>query len=33
VHIVSAAGVDSWDRLPKDAVAKQLIAKVADVLR
>lgn len=33
VHIVSAAGVDSWERLPKDAVAKQLIAKVADVLR
>lgn len=33
VHIVSADGVDSWERLPKDAVAKQLIAKVADVLR
>jgi phosphopantothenoylcysteine decarboxylase / phosphopantothenate---cysteine ligase len=33
VHIVSAAGVDSWERLPKDAVAKQLIAKVADALR
>lgn len=33
VHIVSATGVDSWERLPKDAVAKQLIAKVADVLR
>ncbi len=33
VHIVSATGVDSWERLPKDAVAKQLIAKVADALR
>ena len=33
VHIVSADGVDSWDRLPKEAVARQIIAKVVDVLR
>jgi phosphopantothenoylcysteine decarboxylase/phosphopantothenate--cysteine ligase len=33
VHLVTAAGVDSWDRLPKDAVARQIIAKVADALR
>lgn len=33
VHIVSNSGVDSWERLPKDAVAEQLITKVADVFR
>jgi phosphopantothenoylcysteine decarboxylase/phosphopantothenate--cysteine ligase len=33
VHLVTANGVDSWDRLPKDAVARQIIAKVADALR
>lgn len=33
VHLVTASGVDSWDRLPKDAVARQIIAKVADALR
>jgi phosphopantothenoylcysteine decarboxylase/phosphopantothenate--cysteine ligase len=33
VHLVTAAGVDSWDRLPKDAVARHIIAKVADALR
>jgi phosphopantothenoylcysteine decarboxylase / phosphopantothenate---cysteine ligase len=32
VHLVTAAGVDSWERLPKDAVAKRIIAKVADAL-
>ncbi len=32
VHIVNATGVDSWDRLPKDAVAKQIMRKIADVL-
>lgn len=32
VHIVTAAGVDSWERLPKDAVAKHIIRKIADVL-
>jgi phosphopantothenoylcysteine decarboxylase/phosphopantothenate--cysteine ligase len=32
VHIVTAAGVDSWDRLPKDAVAKQIMRKIADAL-
>lgn len=32
VHIVSAAGVDSWDRMAKDDVARKLIEKVAHVL-
>ncbi len=32
VHIVSKAGVDSWDRLPKQAVARKLMEKIADEL-
>lgn len=32
VHIVSAAGVDSWDRLPKEQVAAKLIEEVAHAL-
>ncbi|HEX7876748.1 MAG TPA: bifunctional phosphopantothenoylcysteine decarboxylase/phosphopantothenate--cysteine ligase CoaBC [Sphingobium sp.] len=32
VHIVTAHGVDSWDHLPKDAVATRLIEKVAHAL-
>ena len=32
VHLVTATGVDSWERLPKDAVAKQIIRKIADAL-
>lgn len=32
VHIVSKAGVDSWDRLPKAAVARKLMEKIADEL-
>jgi phosphopantothenoylcysteine decarboxylase/phosphopantothenate--cysteine ligase len=32
VHIVSKAGVDSWDRLPKDAVARKLMEKIAHEL-
>ncbi len=31
VHIVTRAGVESWDNLPKDEVARKLIEKVADV--
>ena len=30
VHIVSQDGVDSWDRLPKEAVARKLMEKIAD---
>ena len=30
VHIVTRAGVESWDNLPKDQVARKLIEKVAD---
>ncbi|AMU94164.1 MAG: bifunctional phosphopantothenoylcysteine decarboxylase/phosphopantothenate--cysteine ligase CoaBC [Sphingopyxis terrae] len=29
VHIVSRAGVESWDRLPKEAVARKLMEKIA----
>lgn len=32
VHIVSQAGVDSWDRLPKAEVARKLMEKIADEL-
>ncbi|MGB3844233.1 bifunctional phosphopantothenoylcysteine decarboxylase/phosphopantothenate--cysteine ligase CoaBC [Sphingopyxis sp. YF1] len=32
VHIVSKTGVDSWDRLPKEAVARKLMEKIADEL-
>ncbi len=32
VHIVSKAGIDSWDRLPKEAVARKLMEKIADEL-
>ena len=32
VHIISKDGVDSWDRLPKDAVARKLMEKIADDL-
>ncbi|MEQ8311824.1 MAG: bifunctional phosphopantothenoylcysteine decarboxylase/phosphopantothenate--cysteine ligase CoaBC [Sphingopyxis sp.] len=32
VHIVTPAGVDSWDRLPKEAVARHLMEKIADEL-
>ena len=32
VHIVSKAGLDSWDRLPKNAVARKLMEKIADEL-
>ncbi|MGN6689872.1 MAG: bifunctional phosphopantothenoylcysteine decarboxylase/phosphopantothenate--cysteine ligase CoaBC [Sphingopyxis sp.] len=32
VHIVSNQGVDSWDRLPKSAVARKLMEKIADEL-
>ncbi len=32
VHIVSKDGVDSWDRLPSDAVARKLMEKIADEL-
>ncbi|WP_411340410.1 bifunctional phosphopantothenoylcysteine decarboxylase/phosphopantothenate--cysteine ligase CoaBC [Sphingopyxis sp. J-6] len=32
VHIVTPEGVDSWDRLSKDAVARKLMEKIADEL-
>lgn len=32
VHIISKDGVDSWDRLPKQAVARKLMEKIADEL-
>ena len=31
VHIVTREGVESWDNLPKEEVARRLIEKVADV--
>jgi phosphopantothenoylcysteine decarboxylase/phosphopantothenate--cysteine ligase len=32
VHIVTRDGIESWEDLPKDAVANRLIEKVADAL-
>lgn len=32
VHLVTATGVDSWDRLPKEAVARKIIARIADAI-
>jgi len=32
VHIVTEDGVDSWDNLPKDEVARRLMEKIADAL-
>jgi phosphopantothenoylcysteine decarboxylase/phosphopantothenate--cysteine ligase len=32
VHLVTANGVESWERLPKDAVARQLAERIADAL-
>jgi phosphopantothenoylcysteine decarboxylase / phosphopantothenate---cysteine ligase len=32
VHIISADGVDSWDRMAKERVAAKLIERIADVL-
>ncbi len=32
VHIVTASGVDSWPRLPKDEVARRLAARIAESL-
>lgn len=30
IHIVTATGVESWERLPKDQVATRLVARIAD---
>ncbi|MDB5715639.1 MAG: coaBC [Sphingomonadales bacterium] len=32
VHLVTASGVESWNELPKDAVATKLITRIADAL-
>lgn len=32
IHIITANGTESWDRLPKDEVAKRLAEKIADAL-
>jgi len=32
VHLVTADGVESWERLPKDEVARRLAARIADAL-
>ncbi len=32
VHIISKTGVDSWERLSKDAVARKLVEKIANEL-
>jgi phosphopantothenoylcysteine decarboxylase/phosphopantothenate--cysteine ligase len=32
VHVVSADGVESWEKLPKDAVAQRLAQRIAETL-
>ena len=32
VHLITAAGVESWERLPKDMVAARLAERIADAL-
>ena len=32
VHVVTGEGVDSWQELPKEEVARQLVEKIADAL-
>lgn len=32
IHLVTQAGVEDWDRMPKDEVAKHLAEKIADAL-
>jgi phosphopantothenoylcysteine decarboxylase/phosphopantothenate--cysteine ligase len=32
VHVVTATGVESWERLPKDQVARRLAQRIADAL-
>jgi phosphopantothenoylcysteine decarboxylase / phosphopantothenate---cysteine ligase len=32
VHIITPSGVDSWDRLTKDAIADKLMEKIAHAL-
>lgn len=32
IHVISANGIESWDTLPKDAVANRLIEKIAHAL-
>ena len=33
VHLVTEAGVERWERLPKDAVAARLADRIADALQ
>ena len=33
IHLVTAAGVESWERLPKSAVAARLAERIADALK
>jgi phosphopantothenoylcysteine decarboxylase/phosphopantothenate--cysteine ligase len=32
VHLVTAEGIESWERLPKTAVAERLADRIADAL-
>lgn len=33
VHLISAAGIETWERLPKDEVARRLAERIAEALR
>lgn len=33
VHLVTATGVETWERLPKDEVARRLADRIAAALR
>ena len=32
VHVITEAGTESWDRMPKDAVADRLAVRIATAL-
>jgi phosphopantothenoylcysteine decarboxylase/phosphopantothenate--cysteine ligase len=33
VHLVSGSGVETWDRMAKDEVARRLVARFGEMLR
>ena len=32
IHLITASGIESWERMPKEAVAERLAARIADAI-
>ncbi len=32
IHLITASGIESWERMPKEAVAERLAARIADAM-